>query len=100
MTARVTPERRRHIPDGNKNGGGHRHGTGIPGKSEFPADWTDEKIIRAIEDVANDPGSARLKQRNGRTKVSGTRDGIAVDVIVAPSGEIVTGYPMRVPRGS
>lgn len=96
--ASVTSGRRPHILDGDVTGGGHRYGTGRPGKGEFPAGWTDEKIIEVIEDVANDPGSSRQAQRNGRVKVSGTRDGVGVDVIVAPGGEIVTGYPTSTPR--
>ena len=35
----VTPERAKHILDGDSHGGGHRHGTGKPGKTEFPASW-------------------------------------------------------------
>ena len=35
---RVTPERSAHILDGDATGrGGHRHGVGNPGKTEFPA---------------------------------------------------------------
>jgi len=36
---RVSDERATHILDGDEDGGGgHRRGTGIPGKTEFPAD--------------------------------------------------------------
>jgi hypothetical protein len=43
----VTPERTTHILDGEPGGGGgHRHGTGIPGKTEFPASWDDKKDHR------------------------------------------------------
>jgi hypothetical protein len=72
---RVTPERRRHILDGDATGGGHRYGTGRLGKSEFPPDWTDDTIIRAIEEIAADPVSRRQGQRNGRVKISGSRAG-------------------------
>src|SRR5579862_9269387 len=41
-------ERAAHILDGDRWGGGHRHGTGRPGKTEFPADWDDERIIGQI----------------------------------------------------
>jgi hypothetical protein len=44
--ARVSPDAKIHILDGDRQGGGHRHGTGQPGKSEFPPDWSDDKIIR------------------------------------------------------
>jgi len=35
----LPPERATHILDGDRWGGGHRRGTGRPGKTEFPADW-------------------------------------------------------------
>ena len=35
---------KRHILDGDGTGGGHKAGTGKPGKSEFPKDWSDAKI--------------------------------------------------------
>jgi hypothetical protein len=40
---RITPERIVHVLEGDSTGGGHRHGTGKPGKTEFPAGWNDEK---------------------------------------------------------
>jgi len=33
----IATDRRTHILDGDETGGGHRHGTGKPGKTEFPA---------------------------------------------------------------
>ena len=44
----VSPSRRHHILDGEVRpngtyGGGHRAGTGYPGKSEFPARWSDDR---------------------------------------------------------
>ena len=91
---------RRHILDGDENGGGgHRAGTGRPGKSEFPADWTDEQILHHISDIATDPGAPRVTQGNGNIKVTGTRDGIDITVILDPTGSrIVTGFPTNVPR--
>jgi hypothetical protein len=89
----VSIARRAHILDGDASGGGHRYGTG-KGKSEFPKTWTDDEIIDAIEDVANDPTSARKQQVNGNLRISGTRNGVLITVIIEPaSGEIVTGYP-------
>src|SRR5437763_2049130 len=48
----ISPERTTHILDGDADGsGGHRHGTGNPGKTEFPASWDDKKIIDTVADV-------------------------------------------------
>lgn len=45
-----------HILDGDgPTSGGHRFGTGIPGKSEFPQNWSDQKIANVISDIATDP---------------------------------------------
>jgi Bacterial EndoU nuclease len=92
-----------HILDGDgpDKGGGHRAGTGKPGKSEFPGSWSDEKILGEVSDVATDPNSVRTPQQGGRIKVEGTRDGVDITVIVEPGdrgGRIVTGYPTNTPR--
>ena len=90
---------RQHILDGDATGGGHRPGTGHSGKSEFPAGWSDDKIVNTIEDVADDPTSKRTVQKNGRTRVEGTRDGVDVTVIVNPDGRSVrTAFPTNMPR--
>ncbi len=96
--ARVTPSGRTHILDGEGEVGGHRPGTGTPGKSEFPTDWSDQKIIDEVESVANDPASTRSVQSNGRTRVEGSRDNVRIRVIVNPDGlSIRTAHPINVP---
>lgn len=95
----VTPARRVHILEGDARGGGHRPGRGIPGKSEFPAGWSDDRIIAAIEDVANDPAARRRVEADGRTVATGRRDGVDIRVVVERDGRtIVTGYPTNLPR--
>jgi hypothetical protein len=91
---RITPERMVHILDGDSTGGGHRHGTGKPGKTAFPAGWNDEKIIDNALDVARKPDSPPVRQdRNDTWLCSGTRANVEVSVVIARSGEIVTGWP-------
>jgi hypothetical protein len=94
----VDEGRAKHIREGDETGGGHRHGTNKPNKSEFPEGWSDEKVLGEISDVATDPASSRTPGREGRTIVHGTRDGIDIEVIVNPDGSIRTGYPANVPR--
>ncbi|HEV3006105.1 MAG TPA: EndoU domain-containing protein [Pirellulales bacterium] len=85
---------RQHILGGDATGGGHRFGTGIPGKSEFPADWSDEMIMNAISDVATNPGSTTTAGRGGRAVIDGTSGGVNIRVITEPGGgRIVTGFP-------
>ncbi len=73
--------------------GGHRHGTGNPGKTEFPSDWSDEKIVSAVQDVARNPDVAHWQEFNERWKVRGERDGVTLTPVVLPDGRIWTAWP-------
>ena len=72
-----------------------------PDKGTFPPDWSDEKAIEAVKDVANDPSSVRTPADGGRTSVEGTRDGVDIRVIIGRDGKaIVTAYPTNtLPNG-
>ena len=86
-------------PRDGEGGGGHGPGRNTPDKSSFPSDWSDEKTVEAIVEVANDPQSTRTLQPSGRTVVNGTRDGIDIRVIIGADGRtIVTAYPTNVTR--
>jgi hypothetical protein len=90
---RLSPERTAHILDGDRWGGGHRPGTGRPEKTEFPADWHDERIVRHIADVARFPDARPVLQANQKWRVRGERDGVAITAIVHPDGRIWTAWP-------
>jgi len=92
---RVSPERRAHILDGDADGsGGHRHGIGNPGKTEFPASWNDEKIVDTLLDVAHQPDHPpRHQEWNDRWVARGTRDDVEVVVVMARDGRIWSGWP-------
>jgi Bacterial EndoU nuclease len=91
---RVTPERAAHILDGDATGGGHRHGTGRPGKTEFPAGWDDEKITNALLDVARRPDQEPSHQKwNDRWVARGTRDDVEIVVVISGDGRIWSGWP-------
>jgi hypothetical protein len=71
----------------------------MPGKSEFPPDWSDDRIMDAVRSVADDPQSVRQTLGQGRTGVTGTRDGIEIEVIIGSDGDtIVTAHPTNTPR--
>lgn len=98
----VSPSRRHHILDGEVRpngtyGGGHGAGTGYPGKSEFPARWSDEQIMHHVSDIATDPLSTTVRTQGRDVFVAGTRDGIDIEVLIR-NGEIWTAYPTNVPR--
>ena len=95
----LTGNRRQHILAGDSKGGGHRAGAGKSGKTEFPTDWTDNKIINDISDVATDPKSQHgvNPEFYNAPYAIGTRGGVEIRVDVFPSnsrksGEISTGY--------
>jgi hypothetical protein len=81
MGSLLSPERLNHILNGDATGGGHAPGTGLSGKTEFPSDWSNDKVESVIEDVATDPNSTRVTQGTDEV-VKGTRDGVEVRVII------------------
>ena len=89
----VAPERARHILDGDRWGGGHRHGTGRPGKTEFPSGWDDEKIIGHVLDVARASDDPPVFQANRRWRMHGQREDVGINVIVQPDGRIWSAWP-------
>lgn len=98
--------RRQHILYGDATGGGHLW-PGLPGKSSFPANWSPDKVMHEVSDIATDP-NLEWEQITGRVgadttrrgdpvryRVTGVRDGVTIQVIVEPGGEgIITGYPV------
>ena len=95
----VTPDRRKHILEGNGSAGGHAPGRAMQGKTEFPATWSDDKIIDQIESVANDPESKRAQAARGRTVLEGTREGVVIRVVLGADGKtIITAFPINLSR--
>ncbi len=87
-------DRRTHILDGDETGGGHRHGTDRPGKTEFPVDWSDDRILDAVASVARNPDEAPQRQNwNDRWQVSGERDGVKVFAVLESDGRVWTAWP-------
>jgi hypothetical protein len=97
----IDAQGRKHILDGEENGGGgHRFGTGRSKKSEFPASWSDDRIIDTIVEIANDPNVVWSKpDHRGYVTGSKTIDGLDILVVFDTKKErIVSGYPTNVPR--
>ena len=74
-------------------GGGHKAGTGIPGKREFPARWDDDTTVGHIMSVAREPDGA-VKQPDGTFRAWGIRDGVDLRVVVSEGGKVETAYPV------
>lgn len=96
----LSPGRRQHILEGDPpevrsgNGGGHRSGTNKPGKTEFPADWTDDDIIRRVMETARHPETAVWQDDRGTWRVTAVHDDVVVTVAVDLDGQVVTAFPI------
>ncbi len=90
----IPEDRARHILDGESRSGGHRFGTGTPGKTEFPASWSDDDILDAIRQVAGAGAVIGPAHREGDLLISGEVNGVTIRVVVQPNGEVRTGYPV------
>jgi len=83
----------------------HRAGAGKPGKTEFPASWSDDIILHQVSDVASDPNAIRGVGKYDSPYAIGVRDGIEIRVDFYPNnhkyaGQISTAYPTNVPANS
>lgn len=90
----IPEDRARHILVGEGLSGGHRYGTGTPGKTEFPASWSDDDILDAIRQVAGSGTVIGPAHREGDLLISGEVNGVTIRVVVRPNGEVRTGYPV------
>jgi hypothetical protein len=81
----------------------HRFGAGKPGKTEFPATWSDSKILHNVSDVATDPKAVRGVGKYDSPYAIGERNGINIRVDFYPvnhpkyGGKISTAYPVNTP---
>ena len=90
----LTADRRVHILAGDETGGGHRHGTGRPGKTEFPAGWGDDRIIGAVLAIARNPDHAPTHQNwNDRWRFSGKDNGVHIVAVAESDGRVWTAWP-------
>ena len=80
----------------------HRAGAGKPGKTEFPSEWKDERILHEISDIATDPNAVTGVGKWNSPFAVGTRNGVEIRVDFYPpthpkyAGQISTGYPTNV----
>ncbi len=91
---------RQHILEGDSTGGGHAPGVGRSGKSEFPSDWSDARILHEISDIATDPAQSWTPP-NSRGYITSSRMSGNVNIKVVfdtKNSRIVTGYPTNLPR--
>lgn len=77
----------------------HRYWTGRTGKTEFPENWNDDKVINNIEDIISDKNSKIVIEEWGILQVFWTREGIDIKIVVDPKTErVITAFPLNTPR--
>lgn len=89
-----------HVVNGdadNPEKGGHASGTGRPGKTEFPAGWSDEDISAALASAADRPSKVNPDLTGRNFIAEGTHRGVTVQAVVRPDGSIEAGWPVRGP---
>lgn len=99
VEVKLSEERIEHILYGDQTGGGHKHGVNKPCKSEFPASWSDQKIIETVNTIAANDNTNWKQQENGYM-VSDTKiENFKIRVVLDPEEpEIITAYPTNVRR--
>jgi RHS repeat-associated protein len=108
----VSGQRTQHILNGDATGGGHKWSltTIFNGKTKFPINWSNEKIMNNISDIAIDPiankspvwtkgANGSLYTKSGqpsRFYVEGVREGVKIRVVIEPAtGNIITAFPVK-----
>lgn len=95
----ISANRAEHILYGNETGGGHRHGAGIPCKTEFPADWGDDKILGTVSKIAANDNANWRKEPNGYYVRETMIEGVNVRVVLGrDKSDVITAYPTNLPR--
>ena len=93
----LTGFRRTHILNN------HKYGIGKPNKTEFPKNWSDDKIIHYVSDVDTDPNATWGVGKWNSPYAIGIREGVEIRVDFYPdvhknySGMISTAYPLNTP---
>ncbi|AUI60345.1 hypothetical protein B1H26_24155 [Amycolatopsis sp. BJA-103] len=71
----------------------HAAGSGHPGKTEFPHDWVPDRLLDNVLDAAKFPDSTPELLRTGKWRARGERDGVLIEVIADPFGEVLSAFP-------
>ena len=101
----LSPEAKQHILYGDGPGSGGHLWPGQPGKTVFPQDWSADKAVHEIGDIATSPATQWYAQTGTGgiyTKAGDpakwvayeVRDGVRIRVVYEPAtGRVVTAFP-------
>jgi uncharacterized protein YukE len=87
-----------------RGGGGHRPRTGWATETEFPEDWDDTRILKAIDQASQNPTSPMQRSvavRGGAIRYSYVCEAEGLKIVVALDKEsrIVSAYPLKDQKG-
>lgn len=101
----LSPEAKQHILYGDSPTSGGHIFPGNPGKTTFPSNWTAEKIVHEIGDIATSPSTQWYAQTGTGGLYTGkgdpakwvayeVRDGVRLRVVYQPvTGKVITAFP-------
>jgi hypothetical protein len=93
----LLPSREQHILHGDlddETSGGHLHGTGRPGKTEFPEGWDEDRVVDNVQQAARHPDRVVPRPGNaGGWEAHARVDGVDITVILNKDGSIWSAYP-------
>lgn len=105
----LSPEAKQHILYGDSlTSGGHLY-PGNPGKTVFPQNWSADKVVHAVGDIATSPNTIWYAQTGTGGTYTGKgkpanwvsyeiRDGVRIRVVYQPAtGKIITAFPDNAP---
>lgn len=95
----ISEKRLQHILYGDKTGGGHLYGQGLPCKSEFPATWSGQDIVGNTQRIAANDNLNWKQQKNGYHVADQMIEGVRVRVVLSHDKKsVITAYPINMPR--
>ena len=86
-----------HILRGDRSGGGHAPGTGIPGKTEFPRGLDRRRDRRRHAERRARPRSGGRCTAASPRRGGHRDDGVLIRVVLRPDSDIVTSFPSAGP---
>lgn len=96
---RIPEDRATHILYGDSSGGGHLHGMQKPCKSEFPAHWDADTVLKNIKIAAANDNAAWQRQNNGYYVAEVPVDGVKIRVVLnGRQDTVITAYPVNLRR--
>ena len=95
----ISPPAMHHILYGDEHGGGHLHGAGVPCKSEFPANWTGDDIMSAVQTIAANDNQKWRVEGNGYHVSETIVRGVQIRTVLNRNGDsVITAYPLNTRR--